>query len=117
MLLHYFIQALVTALGVLVAARIVPGIRVKSFGSALVFAIVLGILGTLLHTLLVILALPFILVTLGLFLIVINGFRFWLADKIVAGVEVDGFGAAILGSLVTSVISWLTFFLMHRLHY
>ncbi len=61
----------------------------------------------LLHTVLVILALPFILLTLGLFLLVINGFLFWLADKIVNGVEVDGFGSAVLGSLVTSVVSWL----------
>ena len=114
-MLHILIQALVTALGVLVAARIVPGIRVKSFGSAVVFAVVLGILGVLLHKVLIILALPFILLTLGLFLIVINGFLFWLADKIVAGVEVDGFGSAILGSLVTSGVTWLTFFILHRL--
>ncbi|HEX8952905.1 MAG TPA: phage holin family protein [Polyangia bacterium] len=114
-MLHILIQVLVTAVAVLVAARIVPGIRVKSFGSAVVFAVVLGVLGVLLHTLLVILALPFILLTLGLFLLVINGFLFWLADKVVAGVEVDGFGAAILGSLVTSGVSWLVFFLLHRL--
>ena len=43
----------------------------------------------------------------GLFLIVINGFLFWLADKIVEGVEVDGFGACVLGSVITTVISWL----------
>jgi putative membrane protein len=114
-MLHVFIQVLVTAVAVLVAARIVPGIRVKSFGSAVVFAVVLGVLGVLLHTLLVIIALPFILLTLGLFLIVINGFLFWLADKVVPGVEVDGFGSAILGSLVTSGVSWLVFFLLQRL--
>ena len=114
-MLHIVIQVLVTAFAVLVAARIVPGIRVRSFGSAVVFAVVLGILGVLLKTVLVILALPFILLTLGLFLIVINGFLFWLADKVVEGVEVDGFGAAMLGSLVTSLASWLTFYVLHHL--
>ncbi len=113
-MLHIIIQVLVTAVAVLLAARIVPGIRVRSFGSAVVFAVVLGVLNALLHTLLVILALPFVLLTLGLFLIIINGFLFWLADKVVKGVEIDGFGSAILGSLVTSGVTWLIFLLLHR---
>jgi putative membrane protein len=114
-MLHYFIQLLVTAVAVLVAARIVPGVRVKSFGSAVVFSFVLWALNIVLHKILIILALPFLLLTLGLFMIVINGFLFWLADKAVKGVEVDGFGSAILGSLVTSAVSWLTMFLLHSL--
>ncbi len=114
-MLHILIQALVTAVAVLIAARIVPGIRVRSFGSAVVFAFVLGILGVLLKTLLVIVSLPFIVVTFGLFLIVINGFLFWLADKIVKGVECDGFGSAMLGSLVTSGATWLIFYVLHHL--
>jgi len=111
-MIHHLISALVTAIGVLVAARIVPGIRVRSFGSAFVFAIILAVLNVLLGKVLVLLALPFVLLTLGLFLLVINGFLFWLADKIVKGVEVDGFGSAILGSLVTSLISWGVFYLL-----
>ncbi len=114
-MIHHLVHLLITAVAVLIAARIVPGIRVRSFGSAFVFAFVLAVLDVLLGKLLVILALPFVLITLGLFLIVINGFLFWLADKIVKGVEVDGFGSAILGSLVTSGISWLVYFLSPRL--
>ncbi len=114
MLLHHLIQLLVTAVAVLVAARLVPGIRVKSFGSAVFFAFVLAVLNVLAYKLLVVLALPFILITLGLFLIVINGFLFWLADKVVEGVEVDGFGSAILGSLVTSLVSWAIRFVLLR---
>lgn len=113
--MHLLIKLLVTAIAVLVAARIVPGIRVRSFGSALFFAGILAILNVLVGKLLVFLALPLILITLGLFLIVINGFLFWLADKIVEGVEVDGFGSAILGSLVTSFVSWAIFFVLHRI--
>jgi len=115
MLLHHIIHLLVTAVAVLAAARIVPGIRVRSFGSAVVFAFVLAVLDVLLGKLLVLLALPFVLLTLGLFLIVINGFLFWLADKVVKGVEVDGFGSAILGSLVTSLASWGIMLLLSHL--
>ena len=114
-MVHHLIHLLVTAIAVLVAARIVPGIRVRSFGSAVFFALILAILNVFVFKLLVFLALPFILITLGLFLIVINGFLFWLADKVVDGVTIDGFGSAILGSLVTSVVSWAILFVLNRL--
>ncbi|MDB4968435.1 MAG: hypothetical protein JWN44_4124 [Myxococcales bacterium] len=114
-MVHILIHLLVTAIAVLAAARIVPGIRVRSFGSAVVFAFVLAVLNVLLGKLLIILALPFVLLTLGLFLIVINGFLFWLADKVVKGVEVDGFGSAILGSLMTSLVSWTIMFVLGHL--
>lgn len=119
-MLHYVIQLLVTAAAVLVAARIVPGIRVKSFGSAVIFALVLGLLNVFLKFILVIVSLPLLLLTLGLFMFVINGFLFWLADKIVDGVEVDGFGACVLGSVLTTVVSWLiswAFGLTHLSHH
>lgn len=111
-MLHHLIHLLVTAVAVLIAARIVPGIRVKSFGSAVVFAFVLAVLNVILGKILIVLALPFVLLTLGLFLIVINGFLFWLADKVVEGVEIDGFGSAMLGSLVTSVLSWAMLYVL-----
>ncbi len=111
-MLHHLIHLLVTAVAVLIAARIVPGIRVKSFGSAVVFAFVLAVLNVILGKILIVLALPFVLLTLGLFLIVINGFLFWLADKVVEGVEIDGFGSAMLGSLVTSILSWAMLYVL-----
>jgi putative membrane protein len=111
-MLHYVIQALITAVAVLIAARVVPGIRVRSFGSAVVFGLVLGLLDIFVLKILVILALPFIVLTLGLFLIVINAFLFWVADKLVDGVECDGFGSVVLGSLITSVVSWGIHFLL-----
>ena len=102
-MLHHLIHLLVTAVAVLVAARIVPGhpraiVRQRRSSSPSCWRCSNVLLGKVL----VILSLPFVLITLGLFLIVINGFLFWLADKVVKGVEVDGFGSAILGSLVTS---------------
>ncbi len=111
-MLHHLIHLLVTAVAVLISARIVPGIRVKSFGSAVVFAFVLAVLNVILGKILIVLALPFVLLTLGLFLIVINGFLFWLADKVVEGVEIDGFGSAMLGSLVTSILSWAMLYVL-----
>jgi putative membrane protein len=111
-MIHHLVHILVTTLAVLVSAKVVPGVRARSFGGAFVFAIVLAILNKLLFKLLVLLSLPFVLVTLGLFLLVINAFLFWLADKLVEGVEVDGFGAAVLGSVVTSGITWLVFWIL-----
>ena len=110
-MIHALVHILVVALAVLGTAKIVPGVRARSFGGAVVFAVVLAILNKLLFKLLVVLSLPFVLITFGLFLVVINAFLFWLADKIVDGVEVDGFGSALLGSLVTSAITWLIFWI------
>jgi putative membrane protein len=110
--MHHLIQILVTALAVLLAARIVPGVRVKSFGSAVVFALVLAIVTWLLKSALIFISFPLIALTLGLFMLVINGFLFWLADKVVDGVEVKDFGSAVLGSLVVSAISWLCMFVL-----
>ena len=111
-MLPFVIRVLITALAVIVSAKIVPGLRVRSFGSAVIFAIVLGLLAKLLHAVLVIISLPLIIVSFGFFLLVINAFLFWLADKIVSGVEVDGFGSAFLGSLLTSLITMAAYWLL-----
>jgi putative membrane protein len=105
-MIHHLVHLAVFAVAVLLTQKIVPGIRVKSFGSAFFFALVLAILNKLLYTALVMISFPFVLVTFGLFLLVINAFLFWLADKVVDGVELDGFGTAMLASIVTSVINW-----------
>jgi len=111
-MMAFAVRVLVTAVAVLVAARIVPGIRVRSFGSSVVFALVLGVLAKLLFKVLVVLSLPFVLLSFGLFLLVINAFLFWLADKLVRGVEVRGFGSAFLGSLVTSLLTTVAYWLL-----
>jgi putative membrane protein len=108
-MIHHLVHILVTALAVMLTARVVPGVRARSFGGAFVFAIVLAILDKLLFKALALLTFPFVLLTFGLFLVVINAFLFWLADKLVEGVEVDGPGAALVGSVLTSAITWLIF--------
>ena len=98
---------LIVALALLATAYIIPGIEVVSFYIALVVALLLGIVNLTLRPILVILTLPINIITLGLFIFIINGFLFWLLGTFVRGFEVAGFGTAILGALVVSVISYL----------
>ncbi|MDE2398877.1 MAG: phage holin family protein, partial [Burkholderiales bacterium] len=93
---------LLLAAALLLVARLYPGVAVASFGSALIAAFVLGLLNTLVRPLLVLLTLPVTLLTLGLFLFVINALMFWTAGSVLAGFHVAGFGAALIGSLLYS---------------
>jgi putative membrane protein len=102
----HLIHLLVFAFAVFLSAKIVPGIKVRSFGGAVFFAFILAILNKLLYTAAVFLSLPFVLLTFGFFLLVINAVMWLLASKIVDGVETDGFWAAFLGSLITTVINY-----------
>lgn len=112
-MIAHLVQFLVVAISVLLAAKVVPGIKVRSFGSAFVFAIVLALLNKLLMWLLVLLSIPFIILTLGLWVLVLDAVLWMLADKVVDGVELSGFGAAFFGSLVTTIISWAIVALIH----
>jgi putative membrane protein len=87
----------------LLVAHLYPGVEVKSFASALLAAFVLGLLNTLLRPVLVLLTLPVTVLTLGLFLFVINAITFWTAAELLEGLTVHGFGAALLGSLIYSL--------------
>ena len=102
-----------TALGVLLAATIVPGISVSGFWTAVLVAIVLGILNVTIGALLKLLTLPLSIVTFGFFLLVINALMFWAAS-FVKGFHVAGFWAAFFGSLITTIISMLGRRLMRR---
>lgn len=81
-------------------------IHVASFGTALVAALVLGLVNTLIRPILVILTLPATLLTLGLFIFVINGLLFWFVGSFIKGFSVDGFWAGVFGAIVYSIISW-----------
>jgi putative membrane protein len=99
-------RILFTALGVLLAAAVVPGISVSGFWTAVLVAVVLGILNITVGPLLKLLTLPLSVVTLGFFLLVINAFMFWAAS-FVKGFHVAGFWAAFFGSLIVTIISML----------
>lgn len=86
---------------------LVRGISLDSLASALVAGLVLGIINAVVRPILVVLTFPITLVTLGLFLLVLNAFCLWLVSVFVPGFHVTGFWAAFWGALVVSVVSWI----------
>lgn len=95
---------LLAACALLLVAYVYPGVDVRNFSSALIAAAVIGLFNMLLRPVLVILTLPVTLVTLGLFLFVINALLFWAAASILDGFYVAGFWAAMLGSIIYSLL-------------
>ena len=104
----------INALALLLVAYLLKGIHVNGFGSALIAALVLGLVNTLIRPFLVILTLPVTLLTLGLFIFIINALLFLFVGNLLAGFQVASFGAALLGSILYSVISWLLSSLLLR---
>ncbi|HEX3548747.1 MAG TPA: phage holin family protein [Candidatus Elarobacter sp.] len=103
----FVIRVLVNAIALLVVAYVVPGIHVAGIAGALVAAVVLGLVNAILRPILVVLALPLELLTLGLFTLVINALCFWLVGALHVGLYVDGFWPAFWGALVVAIVSWL----------
>ena len=98
---------LLSAAALLLVAYLYSGVQVQSFTSALIAAFVIGLFNAVLRPVLVVLTLPVTIVTVGLFLFVINAFMFWVAAGVLDGFHVTGFGAALLGSLIYSVLGLL----------
>ena len=103
----FLIRAAVVALGLWLAAQIVPGVEVRSVGTLIVAALLLGVVNAVVRPILVVLTLPITLVTLGLFLLVINGLMIELVARLLDGFHVAGLWSAILASIVVSITSWL----------
>lgn len=95
---------LLSAAALLLVATVYSGVQVPGFGSALVAALVIGLLNMVVRPALVVLTLPVTLVTLGLFLFVINALMFWAASGLLEGFHVRGFGAALVGSLFYTLL-------------
>ena len=95
---------LLSAAALLAVAYLYNGVQVTNFTSALIAAFVLGLFNTILRPLLIVLTLPVTVVTLGLFLFVINALMFWAAASVLDGFHVNGFMAALLGSLIYSAL-------------
>ena len=95
---------LLLAAALMFVAYLYPGVTVKSFGSAMLAALVLGLLNAIVRPILVVLTLPVTLITLGLFLFVINALMFYFAANILEGLTVSGFVAALIGSLIYSAL-------------
>jgi putative membrane protein len=106
------IRWILNALALLAVAYLYPGVHVDGFFAAAVAALVLGLVNAVLRPILVILTLPVTIITLGLFLFVINALLFWLVAAVVKGFTVDGFVAALIGSLLYSLLTLLTSWLV-----
>jgi putative membrane protein len=98
---------LINTVALLGVAYFMPSVQISSFGAALVAALVLGLVNAVIRPVLILLTLPVTLLTLGLFIFVINGLLFWFVGSILQGFFVAGFWSGVFGALVYSVISWV----------
>ena len=98
---------LIHAVALIALPYVFTSITVDSFATALIVALVLGLINTLIRPLLILLTLPVTILTLGLFIFVINGLLFWAVGSLVPGFHVGGFWPAVFGAIVFSVISWI----------
>jgi len=102
----FLIHSLVLAVAIWVTASVVPGVTVTSWTALAGAALVLGVVNAIVRPILVILTLPITVLTLGLFYLVVNGIAFGLAAALVPGFQIASGTAAILGALLTSIVSW-----------
>ncbi|MHB1116821.1 phage holin family protein [Sideroxydans sp.] len=106
MLLRLLLIWSLNSLALIAVASFVPGIHVDGFMAAFVAALVLGLVNTLIRPIFLVLTLPVTVLSLGLFILVINGLMFWFAGSILRGFVVDSFWHAVLGALLFSIFSW-----------
>lgn len=96
---------------ILLIAKSLPGVHVESYGTAIIVAIVYGLINVTLGTVLKLLGLPFVIITLGVFLIIINTFLLWVTDQLLEGFEIEDTGttfiAAILITIADTFLAWV----------
>jgi len=97
---------LINAVALVAVAYLLPGIEVSNFVTALIAALVLGLVNAVIRPVLILLTLPVTLLTLGLFIFVINGLMFWLVGSFITGFVVSGLWWGIAGAVVYSILSW-----------
>jgi putative membrane protein len=103
----FVVRVLITALGLWVAQAIVPGVQITGVGTLLAAALLLGVANAVVRPLIVLLTLPITVLSLGLFLLVVNAAMLGLVAALLEGFVLRGFFSALLGSLVVSITSWI----------
>ena len=103
----FLVHLILTAALLLVVARVVNGVQVEGWGPALLAALLLGIVNAIVRPLMVFLTFPLTIITLGLFLFVINALMLWLTAALVPGFRIAGFGPALLASLLLTLLNVL----------
>jgi putative membrane protein len=106
MILRLALVWLINAVALIAVAYLMPSISVSSFGAALVAALVLGLINAVVRPVLVLLTLPVTILTLGLFIFVLNGLLFWMVGSWLEGFAVGGFWAGVFGAILFSLVSW-----------
>jgi putative membrane protein len=107
MLLRLLLVWLINTVALIAVAYLMPSISVSSFGAALVAALVLGLVNAVVRPVLVLLTLPVTVLTLGLFIFVLNGLLFWMVGTWLEGFDVGGFWSGVIGAVLFSIVSWL----------
>ena len=110
MIMSFLLTWLLNALALGITAALVPGVRIKSFGGALWGALAIGFVAFLVKPVVTFLSLPFLVLTLGLFYLLVLAFCFWLAGKFAPGFQVDGLLPGFLGAVVLAAVNWLASF-------
>lgn len=105
--MSWAVKLILNSLALIIADALVSGFAISGFFSALLAALVLGVVNTLVKPVLIILTLPITFFTLGLFILIINGLAFWLASWFVPGFTVYSFWGAFWGAIITSIVSWI----------
>ena len=104
--MHLLITWLINTVAMLMLPYLITSISITHLGTAIIAALVLGLVNTLIRPIFVLLTLPVSVLTLGLFILVINGLMFWMVSRLVNGFHVESFTTAIFGALLYSIISW-----------
>jgi putative membrane protein len=104
---HFAFRWAITTIAVMVASSILHGIRYDTVPALIGAALLLGILNAFVRPVLLLLSVPLILLTLGFFILILNGLMLYLVPSIIIGFHVDSFGSAFWGAIVISIVSWL----------
>ena len=105
--MNFIIKLLLSGVAVVIGAKLIPGVSVNSYGTALIVALILALLNVTIKPLLIILTIPVTVLTLGLFLLVINVIIIYITDALIDGFRVNGFLPALLFSFVLAIVSWI----------
>lgn len=105
-MMGFFFRLLITAIGLWAASKIVPGVQINGWGNLLVAALLLGIVNAVIRPVILILTLPLTVLTLGLFILVVNGISLAVVAWLMPGFTLSGLGSAILGSVIVGLTSW-----------
>jgi putative membrane protein len=111
-MITYIIQIIITSLILLLMAKMVKGVEIDSWGSALFGAVILGLVNAFVKPLMVLLTIPVTIMTMGLFLLVINALVLQLVAALTPGVRISGFGQAVLGSIVLTILNLLALMIL-----